>query len=67
MTRATCQPGPVATEHIKRVVCEDGYDLQYRRWSASQSPVATVVLLNGMMSQAGSGSLRTYSQEYGWT
>jgi len=34
-------------------VCEDGYDLQYRRWSASQSPVATLVLLNGMMSHSG--------------
>jgi acylglycerol lipase len=48
-----CQPDAVSTEHVKSLVCEDGYHLQYCRWSSSDSPVATLLLLNGMMSHSG--------------
>ena|SRR5689334_14558 len=42
-----------AAELIKTVECEDGYHLQFRVWPAKGLPVATLVLVNGMMSHSG--------------
>lgn len=48
---------PAATitpaELIKTVECEDGYRLQFRVWPAKGLPVATLVLVHGMMSHSG--------------
>lgn len=40
-------------ELIRTVECEDGYRLQFRVWPAKGLPVATLVLVNGMMSHSG--------------
>jgi acylglycerol lipase len=40
-------------EVIRTVDCEDGYRLQFRVWHAKGLPVATLVLINGMMSHSG--------------
>lgn len=40
-------------EIIKVVECEDGYSLQYRVWPAHDMPVATIILVNGVMSHSG--------------
>jgi acylglycerol lipase len=40
-------------ESIRTVECEDGYHLQFRVWPAKGLPVATLVLVNGMMSHSG--------------
>lgn len=39
-------------ERIENVTCEDGYPLTYRVWPASVAPVATVVLVHGMISHS---------------
>ena len=49
-------PPPVTitpAELIKTVDCEDGYRLQFRVWPARGLPVATLVLIHGMMSHSG--------------
>jgi alpha-beta hydrolase superfamily lysophospholipase len=40
-------------ELIRTVECEDGYHLQFRVWPAKGLPVATLVLVHGMMSHSG--------------
>jgi len=40
-------------ELIRTVECEDGYHLQFRVWPAKGLPVATLVLVSGMMSHSG--------------
>src|SRR6476469_1056333 len=40
-------------ESIQNVACEDGYLLRYRLWPANGEPLATVFLVNGMMSHSG--------------
>jgi acylglycerol lipase len=40
-------------EAIRTVDCEDGYRLQFRVWPAKGLPVATLVLVHGMMSHSG--------------
>jgi pimeloyl-ACP methyl ester carboxylesterase len=42
-----------SSELIKTVECEDGYQLQFRVWPARGLPVATLVLLSGLMSHSG--------------
>jgi alpha-beta hydrolase superfamily lysophospholipase len=42
----------VDTESIRQVTCGDGYNLRYRVW-AEDDPVATIVLLNGLISHSG--------------
>jgi acylglycerol lipase len=42
-----------SAELVKTVECEDGYHLQFRVWPAKGLPVATLVLVNGMMSHSG--------------
>jgi acylglycerol lipase len=48
-------PGVILTpaEVIRTVDCEGGYRLQFRVWPAKGLPVATLVLVNGMMSHSG--------------
>src|SRR4051812_682136 len=38
---------------LRSITCADGYVLRYRRWSSGQTPRATLVLLNGVMSHSG--------------
>jgi acylglycerol lipase len=40
-------------ELVRTVECEDGYRLQFRVWPAKGLPVATLVLVHGMMSHSG--------------
>jgi acylglycerol lipase len=42
-----------SAELIKTIECADGYHLQFRVWPAKGLPVATLVLVNGMMSHSG--------------
>lgn len=43
----------ISSEIIKTVECEDGYRLQFRVWPAQGPPMATLVLINGIMSHSG--------------
>lgn len=41
------------SELINTVECGDGYRLKYRVWRAKELPLATLLLINGMMSHSG--------------
>jgi alpha-beta hydrolase superfamily lysophospholipase len=47
------QPDLLSPLLTRSVVCEDGYELRYRRWRAVGPAAGTIVLVNGMMSHSG--------------
>jgi pimeloyl-ACP methyl ester carboxylesterase len=49
---AISQCDSALTEHVKAVVCEDGYRLRYRVWPAAGVSAGNFVLVNGMMSHS---------------
>jgi acylglycerol lipase len=49
----TPQSDLLAPEYTRSLLCEDGYQLRYRRWPALGAAEGTIILVNGMMSHSG--------------